>query len=99
MHRLSYLSVVAATWLLGLLSIESMAQTVLPHTTSIYDKKGISVSYPDGWSLAQPALNSWVILNVPADQQDTATPPVRPTIDSSSRKHHSHAPTPLPHHT
>jgi len=91
MHRLSYLSVVAATWLLGLLSIESMAQTVLPHTTSIYDKKGISVSYPDGWSLAQPALNSWVILNVPADQQDTATPTVRVTIGYLERKDHADA--------
>ncbi len=91
MHRLPCLSGVIAALLLGFLSIETSAQTVLPHTASIYDKKGISVSYPDGWSLAQPSLNSWVILNVPADQQDTITPTVRVTIGYLERPDHGDA--------
>jgi hypothetical protein len=82
---------VIAALLFGLLSIESSAQTVLPHTASIDDKKGISVSYPDGWSVAQPTLNSWVILNVPADQQDTTPPTVRVTIGYLERLDHGDA--------
>src|SRR5215831_15674254 len=91
MHRLHCLSGVIATLLLGLISVKSSAQAVLPHTVSIYDTKGISVSYPDGWSLAKPTLNSWVILNVPADQQDTAPPTVRVTIGYLERPDHGDA--------
>lgn len=91
MRHLPCLSGVVTTLLLGLLSINSSAQTALPHTASISDKKGISISYPDGWSIAQPSLNSWVILNVPADQQDTMTPTVRVTIGYLERPDHGDA--------
>jgi hypothetical protein len=91
MHRLPCLSCVFATLLLGLLPIDSRAQAVLPHTAAIYDKEGISVSYPDRWSLAQPTRGSWVILNVPPDQQDTQVPTVRVTIGYLKRPDHADA--------
>ena len=75
----------------GFLSIESAAQTVLPHTSSLHAGKGISVSYPDGWSIAQPTMNSWVILNVPADKQETAEPTVRVAVSYLERPDHADA--------
>src|SRR5439155_4700944 len=53
--------------------------------------KGITMQFPEGWSAAQPTLNSWVILNVPADQQDTATPSVRVLIGYLDRPDHADA--------
>jgi len=53
--------------------------------------KGITVRLPEGWSVGQPTLNSWVILNVPADQQDTATPTVRVVIGYLERIDHADA--------
>jgi hypothetical protein len=67
------------------------AQALLPHRLRIDSEKEISVSYPEGWSVAQPAENSWVILNVPADQQDTATPTVRVLIGYLERTDHADA--------
>ena len=37
-----------------LLPIAGAAQALLPHTLHIDADKGISISYPDGWSTAQP---------------------------------------------
>jgi hypothetical protein len=53
--------------------------------------KGITIRFPEGWSAAQPTQNSWVILNVPADQQDTATPTVRVVIGYLDRTDHNDA--------
>src|SRR2546428_9275748 len=53
--------------------------------------RGITMRFPEGWSAAQPTLNSWVILNVPADQQDTATPTVRVVIGYLQRIDHDDA--------
>src|SRR2546422_11487362 len=62
-----------------------------PHTLSMDAEKGISVGYPEGWSTAQPTMTSWVVLNVPADQQDTATPTVRVVIGYLDRPDHADA--------
>ena len=43
------------------------ASKALTKTVSI-GAKGITLRYPEGWSVGQPTLNSWVILNVPAGQ-------------------------------
>ena len=91
MRRFLYLSGVFATLLFGFLSIEGWAQAALPYSATIYDKKGISISYPDGWSLAQPSLDSWVVLNVPPDQQDTQVPTVRLSIGYLERPDHGDA--------
>lgn len=85
------LSCVFATLLFGLLPIEGWAQAALPYSATLYDKKGISISYPDGWSLAQPSLDSWVVLNVPPDQQDTQVPTVRLSIGYLERPDHGDA--------
>jgi hypothetical protein len=53
--------------------------------------KDITVRFPEDWSAAQPTLNSWVILNVPTDQQDTATPTVRVAIGYLERIDHADA--------
>jgi hypothetical protein len=53
--------------------------------------KGITVRYPENWSVGQPTLNSWVILNVAADQQDTAKPTVRVAIGYLERVDHADA--------
>jgi hypothetical protein len=37
--------------------------------------KGIIVRYPEKWSAGQSSLSSWVILNVPAAQQNTVKSP------------------------
>ena len=68
---------------LAFLPIESAAQRLMPytpHTLSIDAEKGIFVNYPKGWSVAQPTMNTWVILNVPADQQESVAPTVRVQI-------------------
>jgi len=64
--------------LIGFLSIEGTAQQLLPNTLLL--DEGISVRYPDGWSVGQPAMHSWVLLNVPADQQQTVEPTVQVAI-------------------
>src|SRR6266446_387014 len=66
------------------------ATTSLTKSLSIA-AKGITMRFPEGWSAAQPTLNSWVILNVPADQQDTATPTVRVLIGYLDRPDHADA--------
>src|SRR5712692_189207 len=78
-----------AVIVLVLLPIVCAAQPLLPRTLDLGN--GISVSYPAGWSVAQPALNSWVILNVPADLQDIATPTVRVVIGYLERVDHAEA--------
>ena len=57
----------------------AQASKVLTKTVSI-GAKGITLRYPEGWSVGQPTLNSWVILNVPAGQQETTKPTVRSVI-------------------
>jgi hypothetical protein len=82
-------AVLTALVILGFLSTGSRAQQLLPNTLQI--DEGVSVSYPDGWSVGQPAMHSWVLLNVPANQQQTATPTaqvaigylVRPSADDA----------------
>ncbi|MBO0696510.1 MAG: hypothetical protein J2P56_10495, partial [Verrucomicrobia bacterium] len=53
--------------------------------------KGISVRYPENWSTGQPTSSSWVILNVPAAQQNTAKPTVRVLIGYLERIDHADA--------
>jgi hypothetical protein len=66
---------------LGLLSVETSAQTTaLPHTARLDAETGISVSYPEGWSIGQPTKNSWVLLNVPTEKQENTEPTVRISI-------------------
>ena len=72
------------------LPIVGAAQPLLPHTLHIDTEKGmgISVSYPDDWSVAQPTMNTRVILNVPADLQETVAPTVRVQIGYLARPDH-----------
>ena len=53
--------------------------------------KGVTLRYPEGWSVGQPTLNSWVIQNVPAGKQATAKPTVRVVIGYLERTDHSDA--------
>src|SRR5208282_4768872 len=58
---------------LGFLSIKSAAaQQLLPNSAQL--DQGISVSYPTGWSIGQPTLHSWVLLNVPSAQLQSVVP-------------------------
>src|SRR6266436_2778622 len=66
------------------------ASTSLTNSLSIA-AKGITVRFPEDWSAAEPTQNSWVILNVPADQQNTATPTVRVAIGYLERIDHADA--------
>jgi hypothetical protein len=52
---------------------------------------GISIRFPENWSTAQPTQNSWVIINVPVEQQDTTTPSVRMMIGYLERSSHADA--------
>jgi hypothetical protein len=76
---------------LAFLPIVCAAQPLKAHTLRIDTDKSISVSYPDLWSVAQPTMNSWVILNVPEDQQNSATPTVRVVIGYLPRIDHADA--------
>lgn len=67
------------------------AQALKPHTLRIDAEKSITVSYPDLWSVAQPTMNTWVILDVPADQQETVTPTVRVVVGYGERIDHADA--------
>jgi hypothetical protein len=68
------------------------ASSPLLHTLHIdTENQGISVSYPDDWSVAQPTVNTQVILNVPADQQESAAPTVRVVIGYLERVDHADA--------
>ncbi len=53
--------------------------------------KGVAVRYPAGWSMGQPTQNSWVILNVPVGQKDTAKPTVQVAISYLVRPDHADA--------
>ncbi len=68
----------------------AQASKALTKTVSI-GAKGITLHVPEGWSVAQPTLNSRVILNVPMGQQDTATPTVRVVITYLERIDHADA--------
>ena len=80
-----------ASMALGFLSVESIAQATLPNTLRINDEKGISVSYPDGWSTVQPTQKTWAIVNVPADRLETVAPSVRVLIGYLERIDHADA--------
>src|SRR5437899_8994214 len=75
------------------LPLVGAAQPLLPHTLHIDTEKGmgISVSYPDDWSVAQPTMNTWVIRNVPADQQETVAATVQVQIGSFERTDYADA--------
>jgi hypothetical protein len=66
------------------------ASKTLTKTVSI-GAKGITLRYPEGWSVGQPTLNSWVILNVPAGHQETVKPSVRVVIGYLERTDHADA--------
>jgi hypothetical protein len=68
----------------------NQAGKALTKTLSIR-AEDITVRFPEGWSVGQPTVNSWVILNVPADQQDTAKPTVRVVIGYLERIDHADA--------
>src|SRR5207249_1506559 len=53
--------------------------------------KGMALRYPEGWSVGQPTLNSWVILNAPAGQRETVKPTVRVVIGYLERTDHADA--------
>src|SRR5437667_10794457 len=55
------------------------ARKPLTKTVSI-GTKGIMLRYPEGWSVGQPTLNSWVIQNVPAGHEESVKPTVRVLI-------------------
>ena len=51
--------------------------------------KGITLRYPEGWSVGQPTLNSWVIVNAPAGRRETVKPTVRVVIGYLERTDHA----------
>ena len=63
---------------------------MLTKTVSI-GAKGITLRFPENWSVGQPTLNSWVILNVPAGHQETTKPTVRVVIGYLERTDHADA--------
>ena len=66
------------------------ASKALTKTVSI-GTKGITLRYPGNWSVGQPTLNSWVILNVPAGHQEAVKPTVRVVIGYLDRTDHADA--------
>jgi Bacterial Ig-like domain (group 3) len=68
----------------------AQASKMLTKTVSI-GAKGITLRIPENWSVGQPTLNSWVILNVPAGQQETTKPTVRVAIGYLERTDHADA--------
>lgn len=80
--------IVGAALVFGLFPAVGATQ---PLSQTVRIDGGVSVSYPDGWSIARPTLNSWAILNVPANQQETATPTVRVLIGVGERTDHADA--------
>jgi hypothetical protein len=79
---------------MALLLTPRVGGAVPPLTQTLHiatDHQGISASYPDDWSVAQPTVNTWVILNVPAGQQASATPTVRVVIGYLQRTDHNDA--------
>ena len=68
----------------------AQASKMLTKTLNV-GAKGITVRYPEGWSTGQPTLSSWVILNVPAAQQNIAKPTVRVLIGYLERPDHADA--------
>lgn len=68
----------------------AQASKMLTKTVSI-GTKGITLRFPENWSVGQPTLNSWVILNVPAGQQKTTKPTVRLVIGYLERTDHTDA--------
>jgi hypothetical protein len=70
------------------------AATTTPLTQTLSFNVGntaVTIGYPDGWSSAQATLNTWVLLNVPLDQQSTATPTIRMYISYLQRVDHNDA--------
>jgi hypothetical protein len=68
----------------------NQARKALTQTLSIR-AKDITLRFPEGWSVGQPTPNSWVILNVPRDQQETAKPTVRVAMGYLERIDHADA--------
>jgi hypothetical protein len=68
----------------------AQASKSLTKTASI-GTKGITLRYPENWSVGQPTSSSWVILNVPAAQQNTVKPTVRVLIGYLERVDHADA--------
>ena len=68
----------------------SQASKMLTKTVNI-GAKGITLRFPENWSVGQPTLNSWVILNVPASQLKTTKPTVRVVIGYLDRTDHADA--------
>jgi hypothetical protein len=62
----------------------------VPHTLSLAAEE-LSIRLPDDWSLVHPTANSWVVLNVPADQLETGAPTVRVQIGYLARSDHAAA--------
>jgi hypothetical protein len=50
-----------------------------------------SIRYPNDWSLTHPTANTWVLLNVPADQLETADATVRVQIGYLLKSDHAGA--------
>ena len=75
------------------LSGGSSRPPVLTQTLSIeVEGMGIAVRYPNNWSVApKQFVNSWKLINVPADQQTTAMPTSRVKISAETRVDHTEA--------
>jgi hypothetical protein len=90
--RRPVIRIAIACMALVFLPIVGVAGPLLPQTLHIdTEHEGISVRYPADWSVAQPTMNTGVISNAPADQQETAAPSVRIQIGYLERTDHADA--------
>jgi hypothetical protein len=65
------------------------AASRLPNTLTI-DSLGLTLHYPDGWSVApQQLANMWQLVNVPADQQDVRVATAWVNIGATPRVDHT----------
>src|SRR3990172_3671083 len=95
-RNLTFLVVLTIAFL-ALAALPSVSEAQGPPTlTQSLDIKGedmsITVRYPDNWSVApEQFVNSWKLINVPADQQETTTPTARVKISAETRIDHADA--------
>src|SRR3972149_58994 len=95
-RNLTFLVVITIAFL-ALAALPSVSEAQSPPTlTQSLDIKvedmSITVRYPDNWSVApEQFVNSWKLINVPADQQETTTPTARVKISAETRIDHADA--------
>src|SRR3990172_6960341 len=95
-RNLTFLVVLTIAFL-ALAALPSVSEAQGPPTlTQSLDIKiedmSITVRYPDNWSVApEQFVNSWKLINVPADQQETTTPTARVKISAETLIDHADA--------